>query len=153
MKNHKNMMEKGEKWMKNTAKSCMVVGTLIVTIMFAAVFITPCDIITKIPARQSPQTKICSGSLYMVSDALSFFFSSTSILMFLEIFTSRYSEDDFLEYLSRQMIIGLFTLFCSIATMMITFFSVLLIILHEQLHVAFPLICLAGVPVTLFVLI
>ncbi|XP_040995176.1 uncharacterized protein LOC121241459 [Juglans microcarpa x Juglans regia] len=34
-KNHEDMMEKGEKWMKDTALSCTVVGALIVTIMSA----------------------------------------------------------------------------------------------------------------------
>ncbi|KAG2675784.1 hypothetical protein I3760_12G022600 [Carya illinoinensis] len=113
-KNHENMMKEGEKWMKNTARSCTVVGALIVTIMFAVTFTIP------------------------------------GVLMFLGILTSRYTEDDFLEYLPRQMIIGLFTLFCSIATMMITFASALLIILHEQLRISIPLICLGGVPVILF---
>ncbi|KAF5441852.1 hypothetical protein F2P56_010644 [Juglans regia] len=111
---HENMMEKGEKWMKDTARSCTVVGALIVTIMFAVAFTIP------------------------------------GVLMFLGILTSRYTEDDFLEYLPRQMIIGLSTLFCSIATMMITFASALLIILHEQSRIAIPLICLGGVPVTIF---
>ncbi|KAF5470104.1 hypothetical protein F2P56_010646 [Juglans regia] len=40
-KKHENMMEKGEKWMKDTARSCTVVGALIVTIMFAAAFTIP----------------------------------------------------------------------------------------------------------------
>ncbi|XP_035545898.1 uncharacterized protein LOC109004066 [Juglans regia] len=40
-KNHKNLMEKGEKWMKGTATSCTVVGALIATIMFAAAFTVP----------------------------------------------------------------------------------------------------------------
>ncbi|KAF5447901.1 hypothetical protein F2P56_033417 [Juglans regia] len=147
-KDHKDMKEKGEKWMKNTATSCTVVGTLIVTIMFAAVF----------SFRDDNQGMGLPKSLnkflfniFIISDALSLFSSSTSVLMFLGILTSRYSEEDFLEYLPRQMIIGLLTLFCSIASMMITFSSALLIILHEQLWIAIPLICLAIVPVTLFV--
>nr|POE66453.1 hypothetical protein CFP56_41948 [Quercus suber] len=40
-KNHKDMMGKGEKWMKDTASSCTVVGALIITIMFAAAFTVP----------------------------------------------------------------------------------------------------------------
>ncbi|XP_042953581.1 uncharacterized protein LOC122290105 isoform X6 [Carya illinoinensis] len=147
-KNHENMMKEGEKWMKNTARSCTVVGALIVTIMFAVTF--------TIPGGNEQDTglpiflKKNSFRVFMISDALSFFLSSTSVLMFLGILTSRYTEDDFLEYLPRQMIIGLFTLFCSIATMMITFASALLIILHEQLRISIPLICLGGVPVILF---
>ena len=37
-KNHKDMRKDGEQWMKETTKSCTMVGALIVTIMFAAVF-------------------------------------------------------------------------------------------------------------------
>ncbi|KAG6677562.1 hypothetical protein I3842_14G033800 [Carya illinoinensis] len=139
-KNHKNMMKEGEKWMKDTSKSCMVVGALIVTIMFQVAFTIPCG--------NNQDTGLCR--VFMISDTLSLFSSSTSVLMFLGILTSRYTEDDFLEYLPRQMIIGLSTLFCSIATMMITFASALLIILQEQSRMPIPLICLAGVPVILF---
>ncbi|KAG2675780.1 hypothetical protein I3760_12G022200 [Carya illinoinensis] len=140
-KNHENMMKEGEKWMKDTARSCTVVGALIVTIMFAATFTIP---------GGNKQDTGNSFRVFMISDALSFFLSSTSVLIFLGILTSRYTEDDFLEYLPRQMIIGLFSLFCSIATMMITFASALSIILHEQLRISIPLICLGGVPVIFF---
>ncbi|KAB1212397.1 Pentatricopeptide repeat-containing protein PNM1, mitochondrial [Morella rubra] len=68
--------------------------------------------------------------LFVISDALSLFSASTSVLMFLGILTSRYTKDDFLESLPRKMIIGLSTLFFSIAAMMITFCAALLIILH-----------------------
>ncbi|XP_042960259.1 uncharacterized protein LOC122295207 isoform X2 [Carya illinoinensis] len=139
-KNHKNMMKEGEKWMKDTSKSCMVVGALIVTIMFQVAFTIPCG--------NNQDTGLCR--VFMISDTLSLFSSSTSVLMFLGILTSRYTEDDFLKYLPRQMIIGLSTLFCSIATMMITFASALLIILQEQSRMPIPLICLGGVPVILF---
>ena len=40
-RNHEDMMSKGEKWMKDTASSCTVVGALIVTIMFATAFTVP----------------------------------------------------------------------------------------------------------------
>ena len=35
------MRKDGEQWMKDIATSCIVVGALIVTIMFAAVFTVP----------------------------------------------------------------------------------------------------------------
>ncbi|KAG6671035.1 hypothetical protein I3843_Q019400 [Carya illinoinensis] len=133
-RNHKNMMKEGEKWMKDTAGSCTVVGALIITIMFAVTF--------TIPGGNNQDTglpiflKKSLFGVFMISDALSFFLSSTSVLMFLGILTSHDNR--------------LFTLFCSIATMMITFASALLIILHEQLRISIPLICLGGVPVIFF---
>ena len=89
--------------------------------------------------------------VFIVSDALSLFSSSTSVLMFLGILTSRYAEEDFLMSLPRKMIIGLSTLFISIATMMIAFSSALFLMLHGKSWIFLPAICFASVPVTLFV--
>lgn len=134
--------------MKDTATSCTVVGALIITIMFAAVFTIPGgnNQATGYPLFLSRKIFI----LFVISDALSLFSASTSVLMFLGILTSRYIEDDFLESLPRKMIIGLSTLFFSIAAMMITFCAALLIILHGQTWIIIPVICLASIPVTLF---
>ncbi|XP_035541473.1 uncharacterized protein LOC118344561 [Juglans regia] len=149
-KTHEAMLKSGEQWIKDTARSCTVVGALIVTMMFAASF--------NIPGGNKQDTGLPiflpKGSLmvFIISDALSLFSSSTSVLMFLGILTSRYAEDDFLTSLPTKMIIGLSTLFFSIATMMITFSAALLIMLRQQSWIVNPIICLAGVPVTLFVM-
>ncbi|KAL4599448.1 hypothetical protein ACB092_11G127900 [Castanea dentata] len=149
-KNHEDMMSKGEKWMKDTASSCTVVGALIVTIMFAAVFTVPGgnDQNNGFPIFLNEKLFM----VFIVSDALSLFSSSTSVLMFLGILTSRYAEEDFLESLPRKMIIGLSTLFFSIVAMMTTFSAALLLMLHEQSWIFKPIICLASIPITLFVL-
>jgi ABC-type maltose transport system permease subunit len=70
--------------------------------------------------------------------------------MFIGILTARYVEEDFLKSLPNKMIIGLFTLIFSIATMMTTFCASLFIILPEKSRMLIPLICLAGVPVVIF---
>ncbi|KAB1225385.1 hypothetical protein CJ030_MR1G015675 [Morella rubra] len=150
-KEHKDMMEKGEKWMKDTSTSCTVVGALILTIMFAAAFTVPGgnDQTTGLPIFLNDKY----FRLFIIADVLSLFSSSTSVLMFLGILTSRYAEDDFLESLPRKMIIGLSTLFFSIATMMIAFYAALSLMLDGLSSITFPVICLAGIPVTLFVLL
>ena len=149
-KNHEDMMSKGEKWMKDTASSCTVVGALIVTIMFATAFTVPGgnDQNNGFPIFLNRKLFM----VFIVSDALSLFSSSTSVLMFLGILTSRYAEEDFLESLPRKMIIGLSTLFFSIAAMMTAFSTALLLVLHEQSWIFNPVICLASIPITLFVL-
>ena len=38
---HKNLLEKAEKWMKDTASSYSIVGALIITLLFAAAFTFP----------------------------------------------------------------------------------------------------------------
>ncbi|CAB4268892.1 unnamed protein product [Prunus armeniaca] len=148
-KNHNQLAKEGERWMKETASSCTVVGALIITIMFAAAF--------TIPGGNNGQTGFpifLHKKLFMafiVSDAISLFSSTTSVLMFLGILTSRYAEDDFLKSLPTKMIIGLSTLFISIATMMVAFSSALFIMIHEQLWIVIPMIVVASVPVTLFI--
>ena len=148
-RNHEDMMSKGEKWMKDTASSCTVVGALIVTIMFATAFTVPGgnDQNTGVPIFLNKKLFM----VFIVSDALSLFSSSTSVLMFLGILTSRYAEEDFLESLPRKMIIGLSTLFFSIAAMMTAFSAALILMLHEQSWIFKPIICLASIPITLFV--
>ncbi|KAM3685078.1 hypothetical protein ACB098_11G093500 [Castanea mollissima] len=149
-KNHKDMRKDGEQWMKDTATSCTVVGALIVTIMFAAVFTVPGgnDQNNGFPIFLNKKLFM----VFIVSDALSLFSSSTSVLMFLGILTSRYAEKDFFESLPRKMIIGLSTLFFSIAAMMTAFSAALFLMLHEQSWIFKPVICLASIPITLFVL-
>ncbi|XP_059438680.1 ankyrin repeat-containing protein NPR4-like [Corylus avellana] len=149
-KNHKGLMKEGEKWMKGTATSCTVVGALIVTIMFAAAFTVPGGNTQDTGFPIFLYEKVFM--LFIISDALSLFSATTSVLMFLGILTSRYAEDDFLESLPKKMIIGLSTLFLSIATMMIAFCATLLIMLQGQSWIIIPVICLASVPITLFVL-
>ncbi|XP_062174035.1 uncharacterized protein LOC133879477 isoform X2 [Alnus glutinosa] len=147
-KNHKDLMKEGEQWMKDTATSCTVVGALILTIMFAAAITVPGgNDQTGLPMFLKKKVFM----LFIISDSLSLFSSSTSVLMFLGVLTSRYAEDDFLKSLPTKMIIGLSTLFFSIATMMIAFSAALLIILRGDTWLVIPAICLASVPVTLFV--
>ncbi|KAL4357704.1 hypothetical protein AHAS_Ahas09G0213300 [Arachis hypogaea] len=67
--------------------------------------------------------------LFIISDALSLFSSTTSLLMFLGLLTSRYVEDDFLRSLPTKLIIGLSTMFFSLATMMAVFCAALFLML------------------------
>ncbi|KAF6139445.1 hypothetical protein GIB67_026287, partial [Kingdonia uniflora] len=91
---HKKLAKEGEKWMRDTSGSCMVVGTLIATVMFAAAF--------TVPGGNSSDQGIPiflqdrSFMIFAISDAISLFSSTTSVLMFLSILTSRYAEEDFL---------------------------------------------------------
>uniref|UniRef100_A0A803PTW6 Uncharacterized protein n=1 Tax=Cannabis sativa TaxID=3483 RepID=A0A803PTW6_CANSA len=102
-KEHKELMSNGEKWMKDTASSCSLVGSLIATIMFAVAF--------TVPGGNDQNT--------------------ASVLMFLGMLTSRYAEEDFLKSLPTKLVIGLLTLFISIATMTIAFCAALLIMLSD----------------------
>ncbi|XP_028758964.1 uncharacterized protein LOC114717906 [Neltuma alba] len=150
--NHKELRNNGEKWMKDTATSCSVVGALIVTIMFAAAFTVPGG---NDQASGHPIfLKEKLFRVFLISDAVSLFASTSSVLTFLGILTSRYAEDDFLYSLPTKLIIGLSALFLSIATMLIAFSSAVIIMLQQNSSpfLAFlPVIMLASVPITIFV--
>ncbi|CAN6708865.1 unnamed protein product [Malus baccata var. baccata] len=147
--NHKELHEKGQKWMKDTASSYIIVNALIITIMFAAAF--------TVPGGNNQETGFpvfLNEKLFMVfivSDAISLFSSVTSALMFLCILTSRYAEDDFLKSLPTKMIFGLSTLFISVATMMVAFSSAIFLMLRDKSWIITPITFLAGIPVILFV--
>ncbi|KAG6630889.1 uncharacterized protein LOC122291610 [Carya illinoinensis] len=149
MQSHKKLIEEGERWMRETASSCTVVGTLIMTIMFAAAF--------TIPGGNNQDTGLLIFlnrklfDIFIIADSLSLFSSSVSVLMFLGILTSRYEAEYFLNSLPTKMIIGLFTLFFSIGTMMIAFSSAILIMYCGESWIVIPLIVLASVPISLYV--
>ncbi|CAN6571774.1 unnamed protein product [Malus baccata var. baccata] len=147
--NHRELAKEAEESLKETATSCTVVGALIVTMMFAAVFTVPegNDEKTGLPTFLTKKVV----TTFIVSDAVSLFSSTTSVIMFLGILTSRFSEDDFYKSLPTKMIIGLFTLFLSIATMMIVFSCALYLMLDGKSSIVIPSIFLASVPVASFI--
>lgn len=139
-KNHKEMAKEGEKQMKDIANSCTVVAALIVTMMFAAAF--------EVSRGTSGDKKW--SRIFIISDSISLFSSTTSIVIFLGILTSRYAENDFLKSLPKKMIIGLSTLFLSIATMMIAFVFALIVKLHETKWIIILVGSLATIPIVSF---
>lgn len=147
---HKDLVKEGEQWMKDTANSCTVAATLIATIAFAAAITVPggnngdsgLPIFSKVPAF----------NVFAVSDALSLFSSTASLLMFLSILTARYAEQDFLFSLPRRLIIGLGTLFLSITTMMIAFSATIYLVFGDRkAWTIVPIAAFACLPVALFV--
>ncbi|XP_065638298.1 uncharacterized protein LOC112012675 isoform X1 [Quercus suber] len=125
-KSHETLRKEGEEWMRNTANSSMVVATLIVSIMFSG---QPTD-----ELKLNPNLLL----VYSISSAIVLFCSSTSLIMFLSILTSRYSHDDFLVSLPIKLIIGVTSLFISIAAMMVAFCASFSSKYHN--HHGFPLI-------------
>ncbi|KAB1225594.1 hypothetical protein CJ030_MR1G020809 [Morella rubra] len=128
--NHEDLRKKGRGMDEEYGKFHTVVGALIVIIMFAAVFTVPGGNDQNTGFSMFLNKKLFI--LFMIFDSLSLFSSSASVLMFMGILTSRYAEDDFLKSLPKKMIIGLFALFFSIKTMMVTFSITLLLMLRGK---------------------
>ncbi|KAE8667008.1 Bax inhibitor-1 family protein [Hibiscus syriacus] len=78
-------------------------------------------------------------------------FSVTAMVMFLSILTSRYQERDFGIDLPRKLLLGLTSLFVSIASVLVSFCAGHFFILKDKLkYAAFPVYAVTGLPVTLF---
>ncbi|KAL5757542.1 hypothetical protein ACOSP7_020153 [Xanthoceras sorbifolium] len=149
---HKELAEQGEKWMKDTSNSSMLVSTLIATVLFAAAFTVPGGNVSDKGFPIFLRTN--AFMIFVISDALGLFSSLTSLLMFLAILTARYAVEDFLESLPKKLIIGLGSLFFAIAAMIIAFGATLTIVLSERWQwVAVPVTLIAAFPVAIFVML
>ncbi|KAI3856818.1 hypothetical protein MKX03_014136 [Papaver bracteatum] len=151
---HKELREKGEAWMKDTSGSCMVVSALIATVAFAAAFTVPGGNISDSNSTKNG-TPVFLGktsfTMFAVADAISLFSSITSVLMFLAIYTSRYAEMDFLKSLPQKLIIGLATLFISMAAILVAFGASLYIVVGDRFERApIPIMLFSCCPLVLF---
>ncbi|KAL3623601.1 hypothetical protein CASFOL_032417 [Castilleja foliolosa] len=150
---HMELKAEGEKWLKVTSNSCTIAAALIITVVFAAAITVPggnqSD--SGFPLLYGHATFI----LFAVSDAISLFSSTTSLLMFLSILTSRYAQQDFLYALPKRLCIGLVTLFMSICFMMVAFSATVVLVFGraEKNWILIPVVVLASLPVTTFVLL
>ncbi|XP_073299208.1 uncharacterized protein [Primulina huaijiensis] len=141
---HQGLMKEGEKMMKQIAKSCMLVAMLIATVVFTTAFTVPGGY------NNAGSPSLLHNRLFYVfpiSEAVATLSSLTSMLMFLSILTSRYAENDFLESLPFWIVIGVASLFVSIAAMMVAFCTCLIFYQHGLAPVTVLLFFFATVPV------
>ncbi|KAJ4702506.1 Ankyrin repeat family protein [Melia azedarach] len=149
-KEHENLRENGEKWMKETAESCMIVAALIATVAFAAAITVPGG---NIQDKGFPVfLEKASFKIFAISDAISLVSSTASISTFLSILTSRYREEDFLLVLPRKLRTGLVTLFLSMAAMMVVFSTTYFLFFNDRNSwIAILVTLIASTPVIMFV--
>ncbi|XP_041017972.1 ankyrin repeat-containing protein ITN1-like [Juglans microcarpa x Juglans regia] len=145
---HKDLVENGSKWLTNTSQSCSVVAALIATVAFTASTTVPGGFeSTGIPALENKP----GFDLFAVSSLVALCFSITALVMFLAILTSRYQERDFGSNLPRKLLMGLTSLFVSIAAMLISFCGGHFFVLKEELKfAAIPVYAVTCLPVTFF---
>uniref|UniRef100_A0A7N0TRI1 PGG domain-containing protein n=1 Tax=Kalanchoe fedtschenkoi TaxID=63787 RepID=A0A7N0TRI1_KALFE len=136
VENRKTLVQKGEEWMKCTATSCSVVAALIVTVVYQAVFQIPGGTDEKKggTANLLDEAKKTEFIVFATSDVVSLFFSSTSLLMFLAILTSRFSAKDFKHVLPSRLILAAAALFIGLAAMMTSFTATMLIVLGSEMN-------------------
>lgn len=143
---HKDLVIEGGKWMKGTASKCMVVSALIATIVFAVAYTIPGGYNQK----DGFPMFLHNGPflVFVILDAISLILSSTSILVFLSILTSRCAQEDFIESLPKTLMLGLLMLFLSIVAMMLSFsVSFFVLYRHKFIVVAIFISVLAIIPI------
>ncbi|CDP21621.1 unnamed protein product [Coffea canephora] len=146
---HKDLLKDAKEWMKDTSNSCMVVATLVATVAFAAMITVPGgnNSNTGLPILAREKLFVA----FSISNALSMVSSAVSLLMFLSIQTSRYTEGDFLDSLPKKLLRGLLSLFIAIATMMVSFGTAIGLSLQTRLNWSYiPITIIACVPVIIF---
>lgn len=148
---HKELLKEAREWMKSTSSSATVVAALFVTMTFAAIFTAPGG---NNDAGKPVFLRDPVFILFVISDAVALFSSSTSVLVFLSVLSSRFAEEDFLYALPKRLTLGLVSLFISIAATMVAFSAALSLVIRDAVHsISVPVILLAAIPVTLFLLL
>ncbi|KAJ0017461.1 hypothetical protein Pint_12271 [Pistacia integerrima] len=88
--------------------------------------------------------------IFVISDAIALASSSWSILTILSIYTTRYTDEDFV-MLPRNLVVGLSTLFLSIAAVMVVFCATIFIVFkHGKIWVPTLASIIASLPVISF---
>ncbi|KAK9281467.1 hypothetical protein L1049_004370 [Liquidambar formosana] len=146
---HKDLVEKGGKWLTSTSESCSVVAALIATVAFATSATVPGGVKENIGTPNLENEP--AFDIFAISSLVALCFSVTAMVMFLSILTSRYQVRDFGKDLPKKLLLGLTSLFVSITSMLISFCSGHFFVLKDKLkYTAFPIYAVTCLPVTFF---
>lgn len=137
-KTHQELANERKKWLSNTAESCSVVATLITTVAFATTAAVPGGLM------ENNGSPVFQGKppfhIFTISSIAALCFSAASLILFLGILTSPYQELDFGNQLPKKLIYGLASLFISIASMFVSFFSGYFFVLDSSIkNVIYPI--------------
>ncbi|XP_059438832.1 uncharacterized protein LOC132171518 [Corylus avellana] len=151
-KTHGKLQRDGENWMRNTSTNCMLVSTLIATMVFGAAFTVPGG---NNQVKGSPIFLERNWfTIFFVSDSIALLCSTSSVLIFLSILTSRYTEHDFLYSLPKRLVLGLTMLFISIVAMVVAFNATCFLVYQNKTAVIPSVtILLACIPILCFILL
>ncbi|XP_068650679.1 uncharacterized protein [Aristolochia californica] len=148
---HRELVNEGGEWLNKTSESCSVVAALVATVAFSAAVTVPGGV------KADRGTPILEGKLafdiFAITSLVALCVSVTSLILFLAILTSRHAARDFEWSLPSKLMIGLISLFFSIAAILLSFCAGHYFILRNHLrHVAFSMYAISCLPVVLFAL-
>ena len=134
---HKEFMATAKQLMMDKANYGMLVATIVATIVFAASLV--------VPAHDVPNAKSLTSQkqwrwfiVFFVANSVALLSSSASIIYFLAVLTSSYTEDEFNLKLPIRLVFGITALFVSITTMVVAFIAAsFLIFNHHSTWVAY----------------
>ncbi|KAH6758230.1 hypothetical protein C2S51_018465 [Perilla frutescens var. frutescens] len=127
---HKDLVRESEAWMRSTADSCMLIATIILTVVYAAAFTAPGgnNGETGIPILVQRSWFTC----FFIFEALALFGSTLCIITFWSITSSGFEEDRFLDILPYQLKFGLSGLFGSLIGAISAFMSAYCLVFVEE---------------------
>ncbi|KAK4421818.1 hypothetical protein Salat_2132400 [Sesamum alatum] len=145
----KKLVKEGTNWLIKTSESCSVVAALIAGVAFATSATVPGGL------NQDTGHPVMEGhrafDVFSITSLVALCLSVTALVFFLAIITSRCQEHDFKTNLPRKLLMGLTSLFASIAAMLVSFCAGHTFILREKLRLAaVPIYAIACIPVTFF---
>ncbi|KAH6820862.1 hypothetical protein C2S53_020382 [Perilla frutescens var. hirtella] len=125
-KRHKRLLEESRTWIRNTADSCMLISTLIFSVVFASAFAVPggYNQDTGIPVLYRTNWFTC----FVIFEALAMFSSALCIVCFLRIMMLGYGVSSFVSHLPNWLVWGLnsltFSIFSAISAFMSAYFMI-----------------------------
>ncbi|KAJ9697545.1 hypothetical protein PVL29_009392 [Vitis rotundifolia] len=148
---HGQLLDKSKEWLKNTCNSCSFIAALISTVAFASSATVPGGV------NQDTGKPIFQHHLafrfFAMSSLVALCSSFISLLIFFAILSSKYDYKDFGNNLPRNLILGLTSLFVSMAAMLLCFCSGHFLMLDDHLkYAAIPVYALTFFIVAYFVL-
>ncbi|KAH6755641.1 hypothetical protein C2S53_010556 [Perilla frutescens var. hirtella] len=125
-KRHESLLEESKIWIRDTSASCMLISTLIFSVVFASTFAVPggYNQETGIPVLYKMNWLTC----FLISEALAMFSSAFCIVCFLRIMMLGYGEIGFWNYLPIWFVWGIngltFSVFGAISAFVSAYFLV-----------------------------
>ncbi|XAR61163.1 hypothetical protein NMG60_11034791 [Bertholletia excelsa] len=147
---HKDLVEKGRKWLSETSNSCSVAAGLITTVAFNTATTVPGGV--NQDSGTPTLAKFTAFNIFALSSLLALILSVTALAIFLRIFTSSYHEHQFRWTLPGQLLVGLSSLVISAVSMLLSFCAGHFFVIKDKLKdAAFPFYAVMCLPVMFFV--
>ncbi|RDX83027.1 Ankyrin repeat-containing protein ITN1, partial [Mucuna pruriens] len=147
---HKDVMKRSSEWLKETSNSCSAVAALVAGVSFAASSTVPGGTDKGKPSLESQ----LAFDAFAITSLMALCSSVTALIMFLAIFTSERQLEDFRKSLPMKLLVGLTSLFVSIASMIVSFCFARFFVLENSYKNKFsPLYIATCVPVFFYAIV